>query len=134
MFIRRSLCAGAVIALMMSGAICAAVDSRAFEPIEPARWVRGVTRMVFCTPGAIEGAVAAGAQVVHTNINWPYYPLRKDGGRGALDTGAKLLQGAVDACHSHGATLVLGLTPFPSVEPVRAPPDWRVHADPSGKA
>jgi hypothetical protein len=134
MSIRARLCAGAIVALMIPAAVCAAAESLAFEPVEPAGWVAGVTRMVFCTPGEIPDAVAAGAQVVHTNINWPYYPLRKDGGSGASDTDTKLLCDAVEACHSHGAKLVLGLPPFPSVGLVRAHPDWRVHADPSGKA
>jgi hypothetical protein len=105
-----------------------------FEPVKPAEWVHGVTRMAFCTPGEIPDAVAAGAQVVHTNINWPYYPLRRDGGAGASDSDAKLLRDAVRACHSKGAKLVLGLPPFPSVDLVKAHPDWRVHTDPSGAA
>src|SRR4051794_9388002 len=79
---------------------------RPFEPVKPAGWVHGVARMAFCTPGEIPDAVAAGAQVVQTNINWPYYPLRKDGGRGASDAEAKLLCDAVEACHSKGAKLV----------------------------
>src|SRR5436190_18033178 len=112
-------CAGAVAALVVPAAMTRAAPP-AFEPVEPAAWVRGVTRMVFCTPGEIPDAVAAGAQVVHTNVNWPYYPLRKDGGRGASDSDTKLLCGAVEACHSHGARLVLGLPPFPSVGLVRA--------------
>ena len=105
-----------------------------FEPVTPAPWVQGVTRMVFCTPGEIPAAVEAGAQVVQTNINWPYYPLRRDGGAGASEADAKLLRGAVEACHSKGAKLVLGLPPFPSVELVKAHPDWRVHNDPGGAA
>src|SRR5438105_13962516 len=125
-------CAGAVVALVVPVAMTRAAPP-AFEPVEPAAWVRGVTRMVFCTPGEIPDAVAAGAQVVHTTINWPYYPLRQDGGAGASESDAKRLRDAVEACHPHGARLVLGLPPFPSVELAKAHPDWRVHADPSGK-
>src|SRR5256885_5133164 len=95
-----------------------------FEPIEPAKWVAGVTRMVFCTPGEIPDAVAAGAQVVQSNINWPYYPLRRDGGAGASAEDAKNLRNAVRACHDHGARFVLGLPPFSSVENVKAHPNW----------
>jgi hypothetical protein len=104
------------------------------EAVKPAEWVQGLTRMVFCTPGEIPDAVDAGAQVVQTNINWPYYPLRKDGGAGASAEDSKRLREAVEACHRRGAKLVLGLPPFPSVENVKAHPDWRVHDDPAGAA
>ena len=110
----------------------AQVRAEPFEPVKPAQWVHGVTRMAFCTPGEIPAAIDAGAQVVQTNINWPYYPLRKDGGPGPSDHDAKLLREAVEACHKRGVKFVLGLPPFPSVELVKAHPGWRVHPDPSG--
>ena len=47
-------------------------------PLPVPTWVRGVTRMTFTSD--IEAAARAGAQVVHTNLIWPYFPLRRDGG------------------------------------------------------
>src|SRR5438105_1456305 len=43
-------------------------------------WVHGVTRMAFLTPDEVAKAARAGVQVVHTNLVWPYFPLRRDGG------------------------------------------------------
>jgi hypothetical protein len=107
----------------------AADAPRPFEPIQPPEWVYDVTRMVFCTPGEIPAAVDAGAQVVQTNICWPYYPLRRDSGKGLADNEAKQLRAAVEACHQRGAKFVLGLPPFPPVNLMTAHPDWRVKPD-----
>ena len=52
----------------------------AFQAVTPPEWVFGVTRMAFLAPGEVAKAAAAGAQVVHTNVVWPYFPLRRDGG------------------------------------------------------
>src|ERR1700686_4718631 len=52
----------------------------ALEPIAIPEWVHGVTRMAFVTPGDVARAAKAGAQIVHTNVVWPYFPLRRDGG------------------------------------------------------
>src|SRR5688572_18559949 len=51
-----------------------------FEPVRPPEWVHGVTRMTFASPGEIDVVARSGAQVLHTNVVWPYYPLRRDGG------------------------------------------------------
>jgi hypothetical protein len=113
--------------------ICPAFTEAAdppFEPVKPPDWVYDVTRMVFCTPGEIPDAVEAGAQVVQTNICWPYYPLRRDGGKGLAENEAKQLRDAVGACHRRGAKFVLGLPPFPPVNLMAAHPDWRVKSDP----
>ena len=53
-------------------------------------WVHNVTRMAFLSPGEVDRAAKAGAQVVHTNVVWPYFPLRKDGGGLSNDDGRKL--------------------------------------------
>jgi hypothetical protein len=82
--------------------------------------------MTFVSPGDIPRAAKAGAQVVHTNVVWPYYPLRRDGG-GLSQKDATALRELVEACHSRGMKLSLGLPPFPSVAHVKAHPDWRVH-------
>jgi hypothetical protein len=61
-------------------------------------WVHGVTRMAFLTAGDIPAAAEAGVQVVHTNLVWPYSPLRKDGG-GLSESDDRALQELVEACH-----------------------------------
>lgn len=104
-----------------------------FEPIKIPDWVYDVTRMAFLTPGEVERAVKAGAQVIHGNAVWPYFPLRRDGG--SLPAAEReVLTKFIEACHSRGAKLVLGLPPFPSVELVKAHPDWQVDPDGSGKS
>jgi hypothetical protein len=105
--------------------------ARSFEPIQIPEWVRGVTRMAFLTPGEVDKGAKAGAQVVHGNAVWPYYPLRKDGG-GLPPKEDNLLRKFVDDCHRHSMKLILGLPPFLPVELVKKHPDWRVHPDDSG--
>jgi len=102
-----------------------------FEPVAIPDWVYGVTRMAFCSPGEAGDAADAGAQVVQTNVVWPYYPLRRDGGAGLSDSDAKQLRDAVAAVHQRGAKFVLGLPPFPSVSLMADHPDWRVKSDPA---
>ncbi len=102
-----------------------------FEPVAMPDWVRGVTKMVYITPGEVDLAAKVGAQVVHTNIVWPYYPLRRDGGGLSADEGKRLRE-FVAACHAKEMKVILGLPPFPSVDLVRAHPDWRVHPDDEG--
>ncbi len=97
------------------------------------RWARDVTRMGFLTPGEVAKAAAAGAQVVHTNLVWPYFPLRRDGG-GLSREDARKLHALVGDCRRAGVRLVLGLPPFPPVALLRKHPDWRVHPDDSGAA
>src|SRR5688500_18677954 len=77
-------------------------------------WVRGVPSMAFGSASDLDDMVAAGVQVLHTNLVWPYYPLRRDGG-GLSETDAKALKELVDACHRRDIRLSLGLPPFPSV-------------------
>lgn len=105
----------------------------AFEPVTIPDWVHGVTLMAFLTPGEVPRAAKAGVQVVHTNLVWPYYPLKRDGGGLGKDD-AKKLHDLVEACHKNGIKLVLGLPPFPSVALVKDHPDWRIDPDGSGSA
>lgn len=107
-------------------------DEAGFEPVRIPDWVHEITRMTFAGPGELDAVAACGAQVLHTNVVWPHYPLRRDGG-GLSAAEAKSLDELVDGCHRRGIKLVLGLPPFPSVELVRAHPDWRVHDEPTGK-
>ncbi len=104
-----------------------------FEPVKPPAWVAGITRMAFLSPGQVDEAAKAGTQVVHTNVVWPYYPLRRDGG-GLAPADREALAKLVKECHDRGMRVSLGLPPFPSVALVKAHPDWRVHPDPSGAA
>jgi hypothetical protein len=94
-------------------------------------WVADVTRMAFLSPGEVPKAARAGVQVVHTNLVWPYYPLRRDGGGLARDENQRL-HDLVDECHRAGMKLVLGLPPFPPIALVKEHPDWRVHPDDKG--
>ncbi|HZY90878.1 MAG TPA: hypothetical protein VFE78_39000 [Gemmataceae bacterium] len=96
-----------------------------FRAVTPPEWVFGVTRMAFLSPGEVAKAAAAGAQVVHTNVVWPYYPLRRDGG-GLSKEDARRLRDLVADCRRHRLRLVLGLPPFPPVALVKKHPDWRV--------
>src|SRR4051812_40042118 len=79
-----------------------------FQPGQPPAWVHNVTRMAFGTPGEVEKTAASGAQVLHTNLVWPYYPLRRDGG-GLSASDRKKLKQLVDDCHKRGLKVVLGL-------------------------
>lgn len=96
-------------------------------------WVRDSSRMTFCSPDEIDFAADIGAQVVHTNAVWPYFPLRRDGG-GLAAPDADRLRGLVAHAHRRGLRLVLGLPPFPPVELLKARPEWRVHPEDSDAA
>jgi hypothetical protein len=120
--------AGGLVASALAEAKPEAAE-RVFTPITPPAWVQQVTRMAFLTPGEVDKAAEAGAQVVHTNIVWPYYPLRRDKGGLSKDDATKLRE-CVEACHSRKMKLSLGLPPFPSVALLKKHPDWRV--DPKG--
>jgi hypothetical protein len=89
--------------------------------------------MAFLSPGEVPRAAAAGVQVVHTNVVWPYFPLGRDGGGLARDDDRRLRDLVAD-CRRHGLRLVLGLPPFPAVSLVQRHPDWRVHPDATGAA
>jgi hypothetical protein len=104
-----------------------------FEAVKPPAWVYGVTRMAFGTPGEVEKAARSGVQVFHTNVVWPYFPLRRDGGGLSADDGRRLRDLTAD-CHHRGIKLGLGLPPFPPVALARKHPDWRVHPDDTGAA
>ena len=84
--------------------------------------------MTFCSPGEVAKAARAGAQVIHTNAVWPYFPLRRDGGGLPKDDAARL-HALADACKQANIRLVLGLPPFPPVALVQKHPDWRVQPD-----
>lgn len=99
--------------------------------LEIPAWVRGVRSMAFGSAADLDDMAAAGVQVLHTNMVWPYYPLRRDGGGLAAEDAAKLKE-LVTACRPHGIRLSLGLPPFPPVSLVREHPDWRVHEDEAG--
>ncbi|MFL5340539.1 MAG: alpha-amylase family protein [Gemmataceae bacterium] len=115
-------------ALVLTAAVAVLPRETPAAPVQPPDWVRGVTRMTFCSPGEVAKAARAGAQVIHTNIVWPYFPLRRDGGGLAKDD-APRLQALVADCRRAGVRLVLGLPPFPPVELVKQHPDWRVRPD-----
>jgi hypothetical protein len=87
--------------------------------------------MAFVAAGDVGRAAKAGAQVVHTNLVWPYYPLRRDKG-GLSPQDDRRLRELVAACRKANLKLVLGLPPFPPVTLVQKHPDWRVHPDDHG--
>ncbi len=94
-------------------------------------WIHDVTRMAFCGLDQFEQVAQAGVQVIHTNLIWPYYPLKRDGG-GLNDKEDADLRRMVDTCHQLGMKLSLGLPPFPPVALVKEHPDWRIHPDDTG--
>jgi hypothetical protein len=100
----------------------------AFEPVQIPEWVHSITRMAFITPGDVAKAGKAGAQVIHTNAVWPYFPLKRDGG-GLSKEDDRRLKDLVADCRRAGVKCVLGLPPFPPVALVKKYPDWRVHPD-----
>ena len=110
-----------------------ALPKDSFEPVKIPEWVFSVTRMAFLTPGEVAKAAKAGVQVVHTNLVWPYFPLRQDGG-GLSKEDDRRLRDLVGECHRHDMKLVLGLPPFPPVALVKKHPDWRVHPSDSDAA
>jgi hypothetical protein len=124
---------GLLVAHAVLGLRLASADEAAFEPVQIPDWVRGVTKMVFITPGEIELAEKVRAEVIHTNLVWPYFPLRRDGG-GLPAEDAKRLRAFVEECHKHRMKVVLGLPPFMPVPLVKVHPDWRMHPDDSGAA
>jgi hypothetical protein len=118
-----------------AGLACGTLPTSA-EPDTPAslpmpEWVRDVTRMCFAGANDLDRVAEAGAQVLHTNLVWPYFPLTRDGG-GLSEEDARRLKELTAGCHRRGIKLGLGLPPFPPVALVRKHPDWRVHADPQG--
>jgi hypothetical protein len=108
-------------------ALAARVAAQPFDEIEPPDWVRGVTRMAFGTPGEVSKIADAGAQVMHTNLVWPYHPLRRDGGGLSADD-RKKLRALVEDCHRRGVKVILGLPPFMPVELAKKHTDWRIRA------
>src|SRR5579864_3337564 len=122
---REFLAAGAALPL--------AVTAASPAPVAVPDWLLGVTRMAFVTPGNVRKAAAAGAEVIHTNLVWPYFPLRRDGGGLSKEDGRRLRDMTAD-CHRAGMKLVLGLPPFPPVSLVKKHPTWRVHPDATGAA
>jgi hypothetical protein len=103
----------------------------AFEPVRIPKWVLGTTRMAFLGPDQVDLAAKAGVQVIHTNVVWPYYPLRRDGGGLGPEDAARLHK-LVDESRRRGIRVCLGLPPFPPVALVKAHPEWRVHPDDKG--
>lgn len=103
------------------------------EPLKIPEWVRGITRMSFLGPDAVPAVAKAGVQVVHGNAVWPYYPLRRDGGKLKAEEQASLRK-FVEETHRHGMKLVLGLPPFPSVAAMLAHPEWRYSPTPDDAA
>lgn len=142
-FSRRDVLKSAAAGALLAGAwpigiaagddeVRARTEPSAFEPVTIPNWVYNVTRMTFASPSELDLVAKSGAQVLHTNLVWPYFPLRRDGG-GLSRANAEALTKLVEACHGRGVKLVLGLPPFPAVELVRQHPDWRVHDEPTGK-
>lgn len=99
------------------------------DPLAVPAWVRQATRMTFT--GDVAQAAAAGAQVVHTNLIWPYFPLRRDGG-GLAKADAAKLTALLTTAHKLSLRVGLGLPPFPPVALVEEHPDWRIHPDRTG--
>ena len=120
----------AVAALSGTKPVTAEQPTSVFEPIAIPDWIYGVTRMAFVTPGDVLRAGKAGAQVVHTNIIWPYFPLRRDGGGPSKDDDHRMRDLVAD-CRRAGVRLCVGLPPFPPATLVKKHPDWRVHPDDS---
>jgi hypothetical protein len=125
------LAAALLLIVVAASGVPAGQRHAGFEPVRSPGWVAGVTRMAFMAPGPLDAAAKAGVQVIHTNIVWPYYPLRRDGG-GLSKPDAERLRSFTLDCHRRGMKLILGLPPFPPVELVKAHPDWRVHPDDTG--
>src|SRR5207249_12265044 len=65
---------------------------------DPAAWTERITRMGFGNPGEAALLADMGAQVMHTNIVWPYFPLRRDKG-GLPQKDADALRKLVRTCH-----------------------------------
>ncbi len=103
------------------------------DPLPVPAWVHGVTRMSFLSPGEVARAARMGVQVVHTNLIWPYFPLRRDGG-GLTRDEAQKMRSLVADCHRAGMRLILGLPPFPSVALLQKHSDWRIHPQDSDAA
>src|SRR5438094_6562618 len=76
--------------------LAASTRAQQWRSAEPPDWVYGVTRMAFAAPSDIEHVAASGGQVLHTNLIWPYYPLRRDGG-GLSEADAAKLRALVEA-------------------------------------
>src|SRR5207249_1928086 len=130
---RREFVASAAVAVAPFTAYDAPAADPVAEPLAIPDWVYAVTRMGFLSPGDVDRAAKAGMQVVHTNLVWPYFPLRKEGG-GLSKEDDRRLRDLVKGCHDRGMKLVLGLPPFPPVSLVKKHPDWRVHPDQTGAA
>lgn len=106
-------------------------ESASLENLPAPAWIHDVTRMAFCGLEQFEQVARAGVQVIHTNLIWPYYPLKRDGfGLSEKDDAA--LRNMVETCHRLGMKLSLGLPPFPPVHLVKEHPDWRMHPDDTG--
>ncbi len=67
--------------LLTAGAVAVLATETPAAPLTPIQipeWVHGVTRMTFCSPGEVAKAARAGAQVIHTNVVWPYWSNRAE--------------------------------------------------------
>jgi hypothetical protein len=126
---RRTVLLGALIGTTGMPRRCVAVAPPVAR--EATAWTRRITRMGFASPGEVGLLAAMGAEVMHTNLVWPYFPLRRDGG-GLAVSDADALRKLVRTCHGKGMKLVLGLPPFMSVGLVRKHPGWRIHRDDKG--
>lgn len=98
--------------------------ARAAAPPDPLAWVQSVSRMGFSAPGDAGTLARMGAQVIHTNAVWPYFPLRKDGGAPTAKEHDDMKRLVAD-CRKHGIRISLGLPPFMSVAHAKRHPDWR---------
>ena len=113
----------------VAASVAGLAEAGASQPDDVPAWVRSVTRMTFTSDVAAAGPV--GAQVAHTNLIWPYFPLRKDGG-GLSKGDADKMRAMMAAARKNKVRVGLGLPPFPSVKHVEKHPDWRVHPDDTG--
>lgn len=107
------------------------VPKKQFRPVKSPEWIYDITRMAFASHLDVAKVADMGAQVLHTNLVWPYFPLRRNGGGLAAADRQKLRKLVAD-CRKHKMKLSLGLPPFMPVELVKKHPEWRVHPHDKG--
>jgi hypothetical protein len=108
-----------------------------FVPVIPAPWVyEGVQKAFLADLGnpatltKIDQLAAAGVTVIHTGGPEPYYPLQRDGGKGAPETQRTELLNAYARMRRHKMRIVIGVSPYAPVEYVKLHPEWRTQGTP----
>ncbi len=110
---------------------------RNFKPIEPAPWVyEGVQKVFlgdFGNPKSfayMDELAAAGVTVLHTGGPAPYFPLRRDGGKGDVSKESDLLKKAIEHAHALKMRVIVGVSPYAPPEIVKQHPEWRLKLSP----